>query len=178
MRHGVSCPGPRASSTGCVFQDFLRKEFSEENILFWQACEYFNHVPAHDKKEVRFLAPGKWAVTERDSHTGRSLWRGWTAPVKVLRSKHLLRAGVSGDMAFSCPVCTNAFSQPGTRSCAPPSAEGSAKAGPGGRHPGAVMACGGRSPWAWSLDGSGPCMAWPTAAWVPPPVIVRPLVRV
>lgn len=38
----------------CLFfpQEFLRKEFSEENILFWQACEYFNHVPAHDKKEV------------------------------------------------------------------------------------------------------------------------------
>ncbi|KAB0404197.1 hypothetical protein E2I00_003899, partial [Balaenoptera physalus] len=34
------------------FSDFLRKEFSEENILFWQACEYFNHVPAHDKKEI------------------------------------------------------------------------------------------------------------------------------
>ncbi|XP_066242930.1 regulator of G-protein signaling 12 isoform X1 [Saccopteryx leptura] len=34
------------------FSDFLRKEFSEENILFWQACEHFNHVPAHDKKEL------------------------------------------------------------------------------------------------------------------------------
>ncbi|KAL7976395.1 hypothetical protein Chor_015459 [Crotalus horridus] len=34
------------------FSDFLRKEFSEENILFWQACEYFNHIPAHDKKEI------------------------------------------------------------------------------------------------------------------------------
>uniref|UniRef100_A0A8D1FX37 Regulator of G-protein signaling 12 n=1 Tax=Sus scrofa TaxID=9823 RepID=A0A8D1FX37_PIG len=34
------------------FSDFLRKEFSEENILFWQACECFNHVPAHDKKEL------------------------------------------------------------------------------------------------------------------------------
>ena len=22
--------------------------------MFWQACEYFNHVPAHDKKEVGF----------------------------------------------------------------------------------------------------------------------------
>lgn len=41
-----------------VPQDFLRKEFSEENILFWQACEGFNHVPAHDKKEVRPLAGG------------------------------------------------------------------------------------------------------------------------
>ncbi|XP_026544107.1 regulator of G-protein signaling 12 [Notechis scutatus] len=34
------------------FSDFLRKEFSEENILFWQACDYFNHIPAHDKKEI------------------------------------------------------------------------------------------------------------------------------
>ncbi|XP_048365007.1 regulator of G-protein signaling 12 isoform X2 [Sphaerodactylus townsendi] len=38
------------------FSEFLRKEFSEENILFWQACEYFNHVPAHDKKELSFRA--------------------------------------------------------------------------------------------------------------------------
>ncbi|XP_023555749.1 regulator of G-protein signaling 12 isoform X3 [Octodon degus] len=38
------------------FSDFLRKEFSEENILFWQACEYFSHVPAHDKKELSYRA--------------------------------------------------------------------------------------------------------------------------
>uniref|UniRef100_A0A8C5RGD9 RGS domain-containing protein n=1 Tax=Laticauda laticaudata TaxID=8630 RepID=A0A8C5RGD9_LATLA len=38
------------------FSDFLRKEFSEENILFWQACDYFNHIPAHDKKELSFRA--------------------------------------------------------------------------------------------------------------------------
>ncbi|XP_029142403.1 regulator of G-protein signaling 12 [Protobothrops mucrosquamatus] len=38
------------------FSDFLRKEFSEENILFWQACEYFNHIPAHDNKELSFRA--------------------------------------------------------------------------------------------------------------------------
>ncbi|XP_066487881.1 regulator of G-protein signaling 12 isoform X2 [Tiliqua scincoides] len=38
------------------FSEFLRKEFSEENILFWQACEYFNHIPAHDKKELSFRA--------------------------------------------------------------------------------------------------------------------------
>ncbi|XP_058526305.1 regulator of G-protein signaling 12 [Ochotona princeps] len=34
------------------FSDFLRKEFSEENILFWQACEGFSHVPAHDQREL------------------------------------------------------------------------------------------------------------------------------
>ncbi|KAH0616326.1 hypothetical protein JD844_027357 [Phrynosoma platyrhinos] len=38
------------------FSEFLRKEFSEENILFWQACEYFNHISAHDKKELSFRA--------------------------------------------------------------------------------------------------------------------------
>ncbi|XP_029423520.1 regulator of G-protein signaling 12 isoform X2 [Nannospalax galili] len=38
------------------FSDFLRKEFSEENIVFWQACEYFSHVPAHDKKELSYRA--------------------------------------------------------------------------------------------------------------------------
>ncbi|XP_068443446.1 regulator of G-protein signaling 12-like isoform X2 [Clinocottus analis] len=34
------------------FSEFLKKEFSEENILFWQACEYFGHVPAADKKQL------------------------------------------------------------------------------------------------------------------------------
>ncbi|XP_075400757.1 regulator of G-protein signaling 12 isoform X2 [Tenrec ecaudatus] len=38
------------------FSDFLRKEFSEENILFWQACEYFHHVPAHDQRELSYRA--------------------------------------------------------------------------------------------------------------------------
>ncbi|XP_069488147.1 regulator of G-protein signaling 12 isoform X3 [Ambystoma mexicanum] len=38
------------------FSEFLKKEFSEENILFWQACEYFSRVPAHDKKELSFRA--------------------------------------------------------------------------------------------------------------------------
>nr|XP_046237140.1 regulator of G-protein signaling 12 isoform X2 [Scatophagus argus] len=34
------------------FSEFLKKEFSEENILFWQACEYFSRVPAADKKQL------------------------------------------------------------------------------------------------------------------------------
>ncbi|KAG8508652.1 Regulator of G-protein signaling 12, partial [Galemys pyrenaicus] len=38
------------------FSDFLRKEFSEENILFWQACEHLHHVPAHDQKELSHRA--------------------------------------------------------------------------------------------------------------------------
>ncbi|KAF7248029.1 Regulator of G-protein signaling 12 [Varanus komodoensis] len=40
-------------------REFLRKEFSEENILFWQACEYFNHISSHDKQEAssRVLCP-------------------------------------------------------------------------------------------------------------------------
>ncbi|XP_022074167.2 regulator of G-protein signaling 12b isoform X1 [Acanthochromis polyacanthus] len=34
------------------FSEFLKKEFSEENILFWQACEYFSHVPENDSKQL------------------------------------------------------------------------------------------------------------------------------
>ncbi|KAM4536341.1 regulator of G-protein signaling 12-like isoform 1-T1 [Odontesthes bonariensis] len=34
------------------FSEFLKKEFSDENILFWQACEYFSHVAATDKKQL------------------------------------------------------------------------------------------------------------------------------
>ncbi|XP_026873042.2 regulator of G-protein signaling 12 isoform X1 [Electrophorus electricus] len=34
------------------FSEFLKKEFSEENIMFWQACEFFSQVPEHDKKQL------------------------------------------------------------------------------------------------------------------------------
>ncbi|KAG7458858.1 hypothetical protein MATL_G00225090 [Megalops atlanticus] len=35
------------------FSEFLKKEFSEENILFWQASsEFFSHVPETDKKQL------------------------------------------------------------------------------------------------------------------------------
>lgn len=37
-----------------MLQEFLKKEFSEENILFWQACEFFSHVPENDNKQVTF----------------------------------------------------------------------------------------------------------------------------
>ncbi|MGH0149361.1 UNVERIFIED_CONTAM: hypothetical protein FKN15_015157 [Acipenser sinensis] len=35
-----------------LYKEFLKKEFSEENILFWQACEIFSHVPEKDKKQL------------------------------------------------------------------------------------------------------------------------------
>lgn len=38
-----------------MLQEFLKKEFSEENILFWQACEFFSHVPENDNKQVKQL---------------------------------------------------------------------------------------------------------------------------
>ncbi|XP_041640864.1 regulator of G-protein signaling 12b isoform X2 [Cheilinus undulatus] len=34
------------------FSEFLKKEFSEENILFWQACEFFSNIPENDKKQL------------------------------------------------------------------------------------------------------------------------------
>ncbi|KAK7176899.1 hypothetical protein R3I93_000978 [Phoxinus phoxinus] len=34
------------------FSEFLKKEFSEENILFWQACECFSQVPEHEKNQL------------------------------------------------------------------------------------------------------------------------------
>ncbi|NP_001089606.1 regulator of G-protein signaling 12 S homeolog [Xenopus laevis] len=38
------------------FTEFLKKEFSEENILFWQSCEYFSRIPVHDKNELSYRA--------------------------------------------------------------------------------------------------------------------------
>ncbi|XP_012811190.1 regulator of G-protein signaling 12 isoform X3 [Xenopus tropicalis] len=38
------------------FTEFLKKEFSEENILFWQSCEYFSRIPIHDKNELSYRA--------------------------------------------------------------------------------------------------------------------------
>ncbi|XP_069797930.1 regulator of G-protein signaling 12b [Narcine bancroftii] len=38
------------------FSEFLKKEFSEENILFWQNCEYFSQIPQHDKKQLLYRA--------------------------------------------------------------------------------------------------------------------------
>lgn len=38
------------------FSEFLKKEFSEENILFWQACESFSQIPEHDKKQLSYKA--------------------------------------------------------------------------------------------------------------------------
>lgn len=42
-----------------LLQEFLKKEFSEENILFWQACEFFSQVPEHDKKQVSYMSAVK-----------------------------------------------------------------------------------------------------------------------
>ncbi|XP_067885355.1 regulator of G-protein signaling 12b isoform X2 [Heterodontus francisci] len=38
------------------FSEFLKKEFSEENILFWQNCEYFSQISQHDKKQLLYRA--------------------------------------------------------------------------------------------------------------------------
>ncbi|XP_032885849.1 regulator of G-protein signaling 14 [Amblyraja radiata] len=34
------------------FTEFLKKEFSAENILFWQACEHFQQIPAENSKQL------------------------------------------------------------------------------------------------------------------------------
>lgn len=37
------------------FQEFLKKEFSAENVYFWQACEQFQQIPAGSTQKVRIL---------------------------------------------------------------------------------------------------------------------------
>uniref|UniRef100_A0A8C5UH64 Regulator of G-protein signaling 14 n=1 Tax=Malurus cyaneus samueli TaxID=2593467 RepID=A0A8C5UH64_9PASS len=34
------------------FTEFLKKEFSAENVYFWQACERFQQIPASDKQQL------------------------------------------------------------------------------------------------------------------------------
>ncbi|XP_052099872.1 regulator of G-protein signaling 12-like isoform X2 [Mytilus californianus] len=34
-----------------VFTEFLKKEFSQENILFWRTCEQFKHIEDSDKRK-------------------------------------------------------------------------------------------------------------------------------
>jgi len=36
-----------------LIQEFLQKEFSEENILFWEACEELGRVPPTDTDTLR-----------------------------------------------------------------------------------------------------------------------------
>ncbi|XP_038651242.1 regulator of G-protein signaling 14-like isoform X2 [Scyliorhinus canicula] len=38
------------------FTEFLKKEFSAENILFWQACERFQQIPADDLDQLSKIA--------------------------------------------------------------------------------------------------------------------------
>lgn len=52
-----------------ILQEFLKKEFSEENILFWQACEFFSHVPENDKKQVTDVL--KYNTYSTSIYTGR-----------------------------------------------------------------------------------------------------------
>ncbi|KAJ8347936.1 hypothetical protein SKAU_G00265250 [Synaphobranchus kaupii] len=37
----------------CYFTAFLKSEVSAENILFWQACEKFQQIQAHQKEELK-----------------------------------------------------------------------------------------------------------------------------
>ncbi|XP_069755229.1 regulator of G-protein signaling 14-like isoform X3 [Narcine bancroftii] len=38
------------------FTEFLKKEYSAENILFWQACERFQQIPADDLEKLSQIA--------------------------------------------------------------------------------------------------------------------------
>lgn len=41
-----------ASSSPTPPQEFLKKEFSAENVTFWKACQRFQQIPASDTQQV------------------------------------------------------------------------------------------------------------------------------
>ncbi len=53
-----------------LLQEFLKKEFSEENILFWQACEFFSHVPENDKKQVTDTCASFTPISNNEDRAG------------------------------------------------------------------------------------------------------------
>nr|XP_023472521.1 regulator of G-protein signaling 11 isoform X2 [Equus caballus] len=68
------------------FMEFLRKEFSAENLSFWEACEELRHggqaqVPALvDAVYEQFLAPGAARWVNIDSHTMERTLEGLRRP--------------------------------------------------------------------------------------------------
>lgn len=48
--HPASVPTRPAALS--ALQEFLKKEFSAENVYFWQACERFQQIPASDTEQV------------------------------------------------------------------------------------------------------------------------------
>lgn len=62
LSHSRSATRPAALSAP---QEFLKKEFSAENVYFWQACERFQQIPASDTQQVP--APCSF---------GHSCWQG------------------------------------------------------------------------------------------------------
>ncbi|XP_046523217.1 regulator of G-protein signaling 11 isoform X2 [Equus quagga] len=68
------------------FMEFLRKEFSAENLSFWEACEELRHggqaqVPALlDAVYEQFLAPGAARWVNIDSHTMEQTLEGLRRP--------------------------------------------------------------------------------------------------
>ncbi|RXN21428.1 regulator of G- signaling 12-like protein [Labeo rohita] len=96
------------------FSEFLKKEFSEENILFWQACECFSQVPEHDKKQIfnlmkmdsyaRFLKSTLYQECMLAEVEGRPLPDPCPIPCSPAPSKHSFTSDRS---TFSTPKKEN-----------------------------------------------------------------------
>lgn len=69
-------------------QEFLKKEFSAENLTFWKACERFQQIPASDTQQVRVAG---------SCGGGRAGTRAWAVPLTV-----------------SCPACPSWLGRPAT----------------------------------------------------------------
>ena len=49
------CQDINSPDTLILFQEFLKKEFSEENIVFWIACERFQSITNYEEVHYFYL---------------------------------------------------------------------------------------------------------------------------
>ena len=80
-----------------LFEDFLKSEFSDENIQFWRACERFKTLPEHSfEKEAEAIFEEYIAhhAPKMVSENGGSCIAQFRIPFDQLSESTLIKGGV------------------------------------------------------------------------------------